>query len=183
MPLSRKTPKHRDVYEAEEGKDEESNLRRFDVSLSACLCCRRSCAAAVAGPLPTYMWKASYIARFTKAPEAVSSADIKGICSNLHYDMHAYYLQAVDNYEYETPSEFEDEEIDEDLAFTAEDEQQFGGMMESRPASDEEGGDASDGEQLMELPESEDEELSALEEVGPDCDTSNCSCWRDAMHA
>lgn len=31
----RKVPKHRDIYEAEEGKDEESNLRRFDVSFPA----------------------------------------------------------------------------------------------------------------------------------------------------
>ena len=34
-------------------------------------------------------------------------------------------LQRVDNYEYELPSDFEDEEIDEDAAFTEEDRQQF----------------------------------------------------------
>ena len=34
-------------------------------------------------------------------------------------------LQRVDNYEYELPSDFDDEEIDEEAAFTAEDEKQF----------------------------------------------------------
>lgn len=34
-------------------------------------------------------------------------------------------MQRVDNYEYELPSDFEDEEIDEEAAFTAEDKKQF----------------------------------------------------------
>ena len=34
-------------------------------------------------------------------------------------------MQRVDNYEYELPSDFEDEEIDEDAAFTEEDRKQF----------------------------------------------------------
>ena len=34
-------------------------------------------------------------------------------------------VQRVDNYEYELPSDFEDEEIDEEAAFTAEDKKQF----------------------------------------------------------
>ena len=34
-------------------------------------------------------------------------------------------LQRVDNYEYELPSDFEDEEIDEEAAFTEEDKKQF----------------------------------------------------------
>lgn len=35
------------------------------------------------------------------------------------------YLQRVDNYEYELPSNFEDEEIDEEAAFTEADKKQF----------------------------------------------------------
>ncbi len=34
-------------------------------------------------------------------------------------------MQRVDNYEYELPSDFEDEEIDEEAAFTEEDKKQF----------------------------------------------------------
>lgn len=34
-------------------------------------------------------------------------------------------MQRVDNYEYELPSDFEDEEIDEEAAFTKEDKKQF----------------------------------------------------------
>jgi hypothetical protein len=37
--------------------------------------------------------------------------------------------QAVDNYEYELASDFEDEEIDEETAFTAEDKKMYAGMF------------------------------------------------------
>ena len=37
----------------------------------------------------------------------------------------AAFLQRVDNYEYELPSDFEDEEIDEETAFTEADRKQF----------------------------------------------------------
>ena len=84
---------------------------------------------------------------------------------------HASWLQAVENYEYETPSEFEDEEIDEDLAFTAEDEQQFGDMMGGKAAADE-AEDSADGEQSAELPESDDEELSPATKVSQACSAS-----------
>lgn len=43
-------------------------------------------------------------------------------------------LQKVDNYEYELPSDFEDEEIDEDLAFTEEDKQKYAGWFEQAAA-------------------------------------------------
>ncbi|KAK9843917.1 hypothetical protein WJX84_005428 [Apatococcus fuscideae] len=93
-----RTPKVTDVYEAEESRDEETNLRRFD---------------------------------------------------------------AVENYQYETPSEFEDEEIDEDMAFTEEDKHQFGDMGMEAPAEDEDLA----GEDLREMPESDDEELAASDEA------------------
>ncbi len=67
----------------------------------------------------------------------------------------------MDNYEYETPSEFEDEEIDEDLAFTAEDEHKLGDMFGgSKAAADE---DDVEDDELDEdpggaMPESDDDE-------------------------
>lgn len=47
-------------------------------------------------------------------------------------------LQHVDNYEYEMPSDFEDEEIDEDLAFTAEDKKKYAGWFGEEPEEGEE---------------------------------------------
>ena len=47
-------------------------------------------------------------------------------CTPKMHNTHAHMLtacrllQRVDNYEYELPSDFEDEEIDEDMAFTGE---------------------------------------------------------------
>ena len=43
--------------------------------------------------------------------------------------------QVVDNYEYELPSEFEDEEIDEDTAFTEEDKKLYAGWFEGTEAA------------------------------------------------
>ena len=45
-------------------------------------------------------------------------------------------LQRVDNYEYELPSDFEDEEIDEDTAFTAADKKQFADWFADEPQGD-----------------------------------------------
>jgi hypothetical protein len=42
-------------------------------------------------------------------------------------------MQRVENYEYEMPSDFEDEEIDEDLAFTAEDKKKYAGWFGEEP--------------------------------------------------
>ena len=41
----------------------------------------------------------------------------------------------MDNYEYELPSDFEDEEIDEGAAFTAEDEKQFADWFGDNPSA------------------------------------------------
>ena len=40
-------------------------------------------------------------------------------------------IQAVDNFQYELPEDFEDEEIDEEAAFTPEDEKRYGSMFRS----------------------------------------------------
>jgi U3 small nucleolar RNA-associated protein 14 len=54
-------------------------------------------------------------------------------------------LQQVDNYEYELPSDFEDEEIDEEMAFTAEDKKLYAGWFgeeEEQQAGSDGDGDA-----------------------------------------
>ncbi|GLI69141.1 hypothetical protein VaNZ11_013698 [Volvox africanus] len=52
---------------------------------------------------------------------------------------HAERFDKVDNYEYELPSDFEDEEIDEELAFTEEDKKKFGDWFEEEVSTDEDG--------------------------------------------
>ncbi|GFR45758.1 hypothetical protein Agub_g7173 [Astrephomene gubernaculifera] len=54
---------------------------------------------------------------------------------------HAERFDQVDNYEYELPSDFEDEEIDEDTAFTEEDKKKFGAWFEKEVSADEDEGD------------------------------------------
>mmetsp|Transcript_5357 Transcript_5357/g.11731 ORF Transcript_5357/g.11731 Transcript_5357/m.11731 type:complete len:1130 (-) Transcript_5357:373-3762(-) len=56
---------------------------------------------------------------------------------------HAERYDKVDNYEYEMPSDFEDEEIDEDLAFTAEDKVKYRAWF----SDEEEGNTLSDAEE------------------------------------
>jgi U3 small nucleolar RNA-associated protein 14 len=46
-----------------------------------------------------------------------------------------YTVQVVDNYEYELPSDFEDEEIDEDAAFTEEDKKLYAGWFDDTEAA------------------------------------------------
>jgi U3 small nucleolar RNA-associated protein 14 len=64
-------------------------------------------------------------------------------------------LQKVENYEYEMPSDFEDEEIDEDLAFTAEDKVKYGSWFDEEP------GDEQRDEDLHSLDSEEGEGLDA----------------------
>ncbi len=52
----------------------------------------------------------------------------------------SHLLQQVDNYEYELPSEFEDEEIDEELAFTAEDKKKYAAWFDKELSGGEEEG-------------------------------------------
>jgi U3 small nucleolar RNA-associated protein 14 len=47
----------------------------------------------------------------------------------------SFTVQLVDNYEYELPSDFEDEEIDEDAAFTEEDKKLYAGWFEGTEAA------------------------------------------------
>ncbi|KAF5840649.1 Utp14 protein-domain-containing protein [Dunaliella salina] len=56
-------------------------------------------------------------------------------------EKHKSRYDKVENYEYEMPSDYEDEEIDEDLAFTEEDKKKYAGWF------DDEGEDEEDGEE------------------------------------
>eukprot|EP00775_Hariotina_reticulata_P004466 gene4466-4722_t len=51
-------------------------------------------------------------------------------------EKHQQRYDHVDNYEYELPSDFEDEEIDEDMAFTAEDKKLYAGWFGEDVAED-----------------------------------------------
>ncbi|KXZ48222.1 hypothetical protein GPECTOR_29g127 [Gonium pectorale] len=53
---------------------------------------------------------------------------------------HAERFDQVDNYEYELPSDFEDEEIDEETAFTEEDKKKFGAWFEKEIDADDDDG-------------------------------------------
>lgn len=54
----------------------------------------------------------------------------------------------MENYEYELPSDFEDEEIDEDMAFTAEDKKLYAGWFGEEEEEQQQAEEArSDGEQ------------------------------------
>lgn len=45
----------------------------------------------------------------------------------------------MSNYEYEMPSDFEDEEIDEEMAFTEEDNKKYGSFFDEMGGDEEEG--------------------------------------------
>ena len=52
-------------------------------------------------------------------------------------------MQNIDNFEYDLPSDFEDEEIDEDAAFTEEDKKLYAGWFEGTEATMAAGGNES----------------------------------------
>ncbi len=73
----------------------------------------------------------------------------------------------MESYEYEIPSDFEDEEIDEEMAFTAEDKRKWGDWFDEHAApgsGDEEDGDEEFDDGLEEEPEDEEEEEEEEEE-------------------
>jgi hypothetical protein len=74
----------------------------------------------------------------------------RGSSSSLHHANQFLPLaaaQRVENYEYEMPSDFEDEEIDEDLAFTAEDKKKYAGWFGEEPDDDAGAGSSGDEQQ------------------------------------
>ncbi len=90
--------------------------------------------------------------------------------------------QRVDNYEYVMPADFEDEEIDEETAFSAEDKVKYAAWFEDMDGGDEDMGDEEEEEEEEEqagqqdddvdLLESEDEDLPA-KKVGFPCGACN----------
>jgi hypothetical protein len=98
----------------------------------------------------------------------------------------------VENYEYEMPSDFEDEEIDEDLAFTAEDKKKYADWFGEEPDDEPEAGaDGSGDEQQLgsrkrargefaDLDSSEEEEPEDEDEVGEErcvCNLQSCATY------
>ncbi len=55
----------------------------------------------------------------------LSSKAVCKLARSCYHESVCLSVQRVDNYEYELPSDFEDEEIDEEAAFTEEDKKQF----------------------------------------------------------
>lgn len=74
-------------------------------------------------------------------------------------------VQIVDKFEYELPSDFEDEEIDEDEAFNSEDERMYGHLFPSKDSESEENSEDEDEQDEDEDGEENDEdsELDLLE--------------------
>ncbi|KAJ9510861.1 hypothetical protein QJQ45_027729 [Haematococcus lacustris] len=58
---------------------------------------------------------------------------------------HAARYDRVDNFEYEMPSDFEDEEIDEELAFTEEDKKKYAGWFDDGKEPTDEGDEEEEG--------------------------------------
>lgn len=93
----------------------------------------------------------------------------------------------MDNYEYELPSDFEDEEVDEEMAFTAEDKKLYAGWFgdeeadqeaASGGASDEDDGQQQRRSKRSKLGEFADLESSSEEEQeGDDDDDEVCPAW------
>ncbi|KAL4441441.1 hypothetical protein ABPG77_001945 [Micractinium sp. CCAP 211/92] len=75
-------------------------------------------------------------------------------------ERHAERYDHVDNYEYEMPSDFEDEDIDDEMAFTEEDKKLFGHMFDDLGPGGGSGGEEDDGSasDLLSSGESGDEE-------------------------
>ena len=67
-------------------------------------------------------------------------------------------LQKVDNYEYELPSDFEDEEIDDEEAFNSEDERMYGHLFKNKQGGDESDEDEDDEEDDLLNSEDDDQE-------------------------
>ncbi len=83
----------------------------------------------------------------------------------------------MENYEYELPSDFEDEEIDEDAAFTEEDKKLYAGWFEGTEAAlaGNSKGAAADG-----LLDSEDDEDGDEEGYNTDDFSAEVSFWPNA---
>lgn len=77
--------------------------------------------------------------------------------------------QQVESYEYEMPSDFEDEEIDEEAAFTAEDKKKFGAWFDDIGGSDgEDGSEGFDDEEGLEEGEDDGEQPETGDDAGLD---------------
>ena len=91
----------------------------------------------------------------------------------LSYPIRECSVQNIENYEYELPSDFEDEEIDEDAAFTEEDKKLYAGWFEGTEAAMAAGGNAAPDDGLLDSQDDAEDGEDAYntddfsEEVGP----------------
>lgn len=79
-------------------------------------------------------------------------------CSNTSQPIATISEQAVDNFEYELPSDFEDEEIDEEAAFTEEDKKLYADWFPGGDAEEPSAKPAGDAGQLNSEEEAEEGE-------------------------
>lgn len=84
--------------------------------------------------------------------------------------------QKVENYEYELPSDFEDEEIDEDMAFTAEDKKLYAGWF-GDGGSDEEHAAKGGRKMKAEFADLESSEEEGSEQEGSELEVSSSLVW------
>jgi hypothetical protein len=82
--------------------------------------------------------------------------------------IHTYREQVVDNYEYELPENFEDEEIDEDAAFNEEDEKLYGDWFSSTAKAAPDGDESDDKRGSPDLLDSEEENERGREQYDTD---------------
>ena len=83
-------------------------------------------------------------------------------------------VQNVDNYEYELPSDFEDEEIDEDAAFTEEDKKLYAGWFEGTEAALAGSGKGAAENNLL---DSEEDKDGDEDDYNTDDFSAEVSCW------
>ncbi|PSC76740.1 U3 small nucleolar RNA-associated 14-like protein A isoform A [Micractinium conductrix] len=97
--------------------------------------------------------------RFNKPQEATRKDDVyEAEDPEADEERHAERYDRVDNYEYEMPYDFDDEDIDDEMAFTEEDKKMFGHLFDDAPRAGREGGSDDDGSGLLSSGESEEEE-------------------------
>jgi hypothetical protein len=120
-----------DLYEAEDqDPDELKNTRRYDVSMMEAV-------KVLAAKLINV--QAIVVSHHPQPIYNVPTASAQRFCPETKRATLHGRLQQVDNYEYEMPSDFEDEEIDEEMAFTEEDKKKYAGWFDDEEDADGDG--------------------------------------------
>ena len=93
-------------------------------------------------------------------------------------DLHASRYDDVENYEYELPEDFEDEEIDEDEAFNSEDERLYGHLF----ASSDKYPSCSSSEEETDVSEGEDNVREAFNALQSSSDEEDGDAWPEEIN-